>query len=180
MLCVRFAYIEIYIRGNDQGNALSLLTLVFRFDVIFHRHFSGRFCRDNEHLWHHTNKEAVDFHTLTFQREMGAALDVLCTGYHPRILMYALDKLFFVFKKLQVDDFHMQCVVAYEILQIVFHRCMEWCKSEKNKDNTLGDTYLTSTASCALLGPCMMGYSCPLTSQLSPATMIGIVWWQGP
>ena len=120
-LCVCFACIEIYIRGNDQGVALSLLTLVLRFDVIFCRCFGGRFCKGNEHLWHHVNEEVVDFHTPTFQREMVTALDMLCTSYHPCVLMYALDKLFFVFKKLQVDDFDAQCVVVYEILQIASH-----------------------------------------------------------
>ena len=142
VLCVHFARIEIYIRGNDQDIALSLLTLVFRFDVVFHRHFSGRFCRGNEHLWHHVNEEAADFHTLTFQREMGMALDVLCTGYHPCILMYVLDKLFFVFKKLRANDFDAQCMVAYETLQMASCRCMEWCGNEKKKGNTLGDAYL--------------------------------------
>ena len=118
-LCVPIACIEIYIRGNDQGITLSLLTLVFRFDVIFHRHFGGRFCKVNEHLWCHVNEEAADFHTPTFQREMGMALDVLYTSYCPCVLMHALDELFFVFKKLQADDFNVQCMVAYEILQIV-------------------------------------------------------------
>ena len=122
-----FACIEIYIRGNDWGNTLSLLTLVFRFDMIFHRRFGGRFCRGNEHLWHHANEEAADFHTPIFKREMGTALDMLCTGYCPCVLMYRLDELFFVFKKLQVDDFDVQRVVAYEILQIASHQCTEWC-----------------------------------------------------
>ena len=134
-----FACIEIYIRGNDQCNALSLLTLALRFDVIFYRRFSGRFC--NEHLWCHTNEEAVDFHTLIFKREMGAALDMLHTGYCPCILMYSLDELFFVFKKLWVDNFDVQCVVAYEILQIALCQCTEWCRSKKKKGNTLGDAY---------------------------------------
>ena len=141
VLCVHFACIEIYIRKNDQGHALSLLTLAFRFDVIFHRHFGGRFCRGNEHLWHHANKEVVDFHTPTFEREMGMALDVLHTGYHPCILMYMLDELFFVFKKLRADDFDMQYVVAYEILQIALCQCTEWCGSKKKTGNTLGDAY---------------------------------------
>ena len=118
-VCVCFAHIKIYIRGNDWANALSLLTLVFRFYVIFHRHFSGRFHRGNEYLWCHVNEEVVDFHTSTFERERGMALDVLCTGYHLCILVYVLDELFFVFKKLWVDDFNVQCVVAYQILQIV-------------------------------------------------------------
>ena len=72
---------------------------------------------------------------------MGAALDVLCTSYHPCVLMYMLDEFFFVFKKLLDDDFNVQSVVAYEILQIVSCRCKEWCGSEKKKDNTLGDAY---------------------------------------
>ena len=114
-LCVHFACIEIYIRGNNKGIALSLLTLAF-----FHRHFGGRFCKGNEHLWCHVNEVAVDFHTPTFQREMIMTLDVLRTGYCPHILMYMLDKLFFkkVFKKLHADDFDALSMVAYEILQI--------------------------------------------------------------
>ena len=141
VLCVHFASIEIYIRGNDQGIALSLLTLVFRFDVIFHRHFGGRFCRGSEHLWHHVNDEAMDFHTPTFQRETGAALDMLHTGYCLHVLMYMLDELFFIFKKLQANDFDAQCMMAYDILQIASCRCMEWCRSEKKKGNMLGDAY---------------------------------------
>ena len=41
----------------------------------------------------------------------------------------------------RADDFDAQCVVAYEILQIVSCGCMDWCGSEKQKDNTLGDAY---------------------------------------
>ena len=85
------------------------------------------------------NEEAVDFHTLTFQRETGAALDMLVTGYRLCIFMYVLDELFFVFNKLWADDFHAQCMVAYEILQIVLHQCMEWRRSDKKKGNMLGD-----------------------------------------
>ena len=141
VLCVCFAHLEIHIRGNDQGIALSWLTLVFRFDVIFHGHFGGRFCKGNEHLWHHVNKETVDFHTPTFKRGTGMVLDMLHTGYHLCVLMYMLDELFFVFKKLWTNDFNVQCMVAYEIPQIVSHRCMEWHGSEKKKENTLRDTY---------------------------------------
>ena len=142
LLCVCFAHIEIYISRNNQGIALSLLTLVFRFDVIFHRHFGGRFCRGNEHLWCHVNEEMADFHTPTFQRETGMALDVLHTGYCLCVLMYVLYGLFFVFKKLHADDFDTQSVVAYEILQIMLHQCTEQHGSKKEKDNTLGDAYL--------------------------------------
>ena len=93
------------------------------------------------HAWCHANEEVADFHTPTFQRETGKALDVLHTGYHPHILMYVLDKLFFVFKKLWMDNFNVQCMVAYEILQIASRQCTEWRRSEKKKANTLGDAY---------------------------------------
>ena len=83
----------------------------------------------------------MDFHILTFQRKMGAALDVLCTGYYLHILMYALEKLFFVFKKLWSNDFDTQCMVAYEIPQIASCQCREQYGSEKKKGNMLGDTY---------------------------------------
>ena len=47
----------------------------------------------------------------------------------------------FVFKKLRADDFDAQCVVACEILQIASRHCTEWCRSRKQKGNTLGDPY---------------------------------------
>ena len=141
MLCVHFACLEIHIRGEWPGYCTNWLTLVFRFDMISHRHFGGRFCKGNEHLWHHVNEEMADFHTLTFERGTGMALDMLHIGYHPCILMYMLDELFFVFKKLQTNDFDAQYVVAYEILHIASCRCMEQCGSEKKKENMLGDAY---------------------------------------
>ena len=104
--------------GNDQGIALSWLTPVFRFNVIFHRHFGGMFCKGNEHLRCHVNEEMADFHTPTFERGTGVALDMLRTGYCLHILMYMFDELFFVFKKLRANDFNAQCVVAYKNLQI--------------------------------------------------------------
>ena len=171
--------------GNDQGIALSWLTLVFRFDVIFQRRFGGRFCKDNEHLWCHVNKETVDFHTLTFERGSGTALDMLHKSYCPCILMYVLDELLFVFKKLQANNFDMQCVVAYEILQIASCQCTEQCRNRKRNRthlemHTHGWTSEMLMASSALFGPCMMGYLCPVTNWLCLVTMIGIIWWQGP
>ena len=98
--------------------ALNILTLVFRFNVIFNRCFGGRFHTCSEHLWCHMNEEVADFITLTFQREMGMAIDVLHTGYHPSILMYMLDEIFFVYKKMQmIDDLDVQHMVAFEILR---------------------------------------------------------------
>ena len=130
-------HLEIYISGDDQDIALSLLTLVFKFDVIFHRCFGGKLCKGNEHLWHHVNEKIADFHTLTYEREMGVALDMLHTSYNPCLLMYVLDELFFVFKKLWASNFDTQCMVAYEILQIALRQCTEWHGSKKMKENTL-------------------------------------------
>ena len=127
-------------RGNDEVIVLSMLVLVFRFNMIFHRCFGGRLCRGNEHLWHHVNEEVADFYTATFQRETGMAIDVLCTGYHPHVLMYALDELFFMYKRIQANNLDVLHVVAYEILEIASLHCTKQ-HSSKKKCHTLGDAY---------------------------------------
>ena len=59
-----------------------------------------------------------DFHTLTCKHETAMAIKVLHTGYCLCILLYMLDELFCIFKKLKTDDFNIQCMVTWEILHI--------------------------------------------------------------
>ena len=140
-LCVHFACARIYTWGNNQGIVLSWLTLVFRFSTIFKRSFGARFCKTNEHLWCHMNEEMSDFHTPTFKHETGVVIDVLHTSYCLCVFLDMIDELFYIFKKLWADNFDVQCVVMWEILQIVSCHCTEWCGSEKQKENMLGDAY---------------------------------------
>ena len=53
----------------------------------------------------------LDFHTPTYKCETSTAIDMLHTGYCLCVLMYALDELFYIFKKLWAEDFDVQCVV---------------------------------------------------------------------
>ena len=95
----------------------------------------------NEHLWRHVNAEITDFQMLTYEWDMGAPIDVLRTGSHPHMLLYALDKLFYVYKGVGVNDVDGQCIVAYKILTVVLLCCMEQRGSQKKECNTLGAAY---------------------------------------
>ena len=46
---------------------------------------------------------------------MGAPIDVLRTSSHLHMLLYALNKLFYVYKQVGVNDVDGQCVVAYKV-----------------------------------------------------------------
>ena len=80
---------------------LSCLALVFRFNMIFQRHFNACFCKSNKPVWLRMNKELSDFTTLTYRRESGATIDLLWTGYRLKLFLYMLDEMFNVFKQLK-------------------------------------------------------------------------------
>ena len=69
---------------------------IYRFNIIFQRHFDTPFAHCNELVWCHANEDLVDFTSLTFQRETGTAIDLLCMGYRPHLFLYVLDELFFI------------------------------------------------------------------------------------
>ena len=127
--------------GSNKGVVLNDLALVFRFGVIFKRCFKGKFSKSNEHLWWHINVEIADFQMLTYERNTGVPIDVLRTGSLPRMLLYALNELFYVYKGVGVNDADGQCVVAYEILMVALLHCTEWHGSQKKECNTLGAAY---------------------------------------
>ena len=78
---------------------------------------------------------------LTYEQDTGAPIDVLRTGSHLQMLLYALDKLFYVYKGVGVNDVDGQRIVAYEILTVASLCCTEQCGSQKKECNTLGATY---------------------------------------
>ena len=55
--------------------------------------------------------------------------------------MYALDELFFVFQQLNDENIDACHIIAWDILNVVQHRCTERCGEVKPKDWTLGDAY---------------------------------------
>ena len=119
--------------------------------MIFKRCFRGRFCKGNEHLWHHVNAEVVDFHTPTYERETGVAIDVLQTGSHPRMLLYMLDELFYVYKRVGVNDVDRQHVVTYEILTVALFRCTKQHGSQKECYTPSFDCHATPCSRVTLL-----------------------------
>ena len=46
-------------------------------------------------------------------------------GSRPKMLLYALDELFYVFHKLRPNDVNGRQVLAYEILSLISLSCME-------------------------------------------------------
>ena len=123
VICVCLARIEICIGGSDKGIVLNDLALVFRFGLIFKKCFKGKFGKSNEHLWQQVNTEIANFQMLTYEWDMGTPIDVLRTGSHLRMLLYALNELFYMYRGVGVNDTDRQHVVAYEILKVVSLHC---------------------------------------------------------
>ena len=53
-----------------------------------------------------------------------APMDKEHVGSHPKMLLFALDELSYVYQ--YIDNIDMQHVVAYEMLSFTSHRCTEW------------------------------------------------------
>ena len=120
---------------------LNDLALVFRFGVIFKKHFKGKFRKSNEHLWWHVGMELANCQTPTDKWDMGMHFNVLMTGSHLRMLLYKLNELFYMYRGVGENDTDRQCVVVYEILKVVSLCCMERHGSKKEESNTLGAAY---------------------------------------
>ena len=123
------------------GVILNNLALVCRFDVIFRRHFKGTFSKSSGHLWRHINSEVADFQTPTYDQDMGMPINVLRTSMHLRMMLYALDELFYVYRGMDTNDVDGQHVIAYEILTVALLYCIEWHGNPKKACNTLGNAY---------------------------------------
>ena len=67
-------------------------------------------------------------------------IDALRTGSCPHMLLYMLNKLFYVYKGVGVKHADGQCIVAYKIFTVASLHCMEWHSSQKEY-NTLGAAY---------------------------------------
>ena len=67
------------------------------------------------------------FKTLTLNKETLWPEDSMRDGYHPKMLLYALDELFYVYAQIKnsqrVDN---KLVLTYEILCISANRCTDW------------------------------------------------------
>ena len=98
-------------------------------------------CKDNGHLWRHTNESLTDFKMLTYDHEMGVPCNQKRMRTCPRMMLYAMDEMFHVFQGMGANDLNGQCVIAYEILALALLHCTEQCSCIKKHCNNLNDTY---------------------------------------
>ena len=106
--------------------------VVHRFEVIFTQQAGRTFSLATEELWKSRALEGRDtcipmFRTPTMQCGTLHNEDVLHDGYWPKMLLYTLDELFYVFDQVKrqrgMDE---KLVVAYEFLCLSALRCTEW------------------------------------------------------
>ena len=98
-------------------------------------------CKDSEHHWRHVKESLADFKMLTYDHEMGASCNQKRTGTCPRMMLYAMDEMFHVFRGVGANNLYGQCIVADKILALASLHCMEWHGSDKKCCNTLSDAY---------------------------------------
>ena len=86
-----------------------------------------------EEEWKCKSDGVASFKMPTMQHGTLQNKDVLCEGYRPKMLLYALDELFYIYDQSKhqrgIDE---RLVVAYKILGLAALRCTErWHGSEK-------------------------------------------------
>ena len=101
---------------------------VDRFEVIFTLHTGRMFTLATEGLWKTRalggrNAGVPPFKTPTLNKGMLQAAEIMRDGYPPKMLLYALDELFFVYAQIRDSPRDERVVLAYEILCISSIRC---------------------------------------------------------
>ena len=109
-----------------------------RFEAVFTRQTGRTFSQATEGLWKNRALGGRDvcippFKTPTMQPGSQHHEDVMRNGYRPKMLLYALDELFYVFdQEKQQQDLDEKINVAYEILCLFMLRCTEqWHGTER-------------------------------------------------
>ena len=94
------------------------LLFLYRFEAIFNRHINATYTIDTEPMWHHM-------------------LDKECMGSHPKMFLFALDELSYIYQCINNTD--AQHIIVYEILSFASDRCIEQCnRSLKPERDTFG------------------------------------------
>ena len=77
-------------------------------------------------MWHHVSELQANFKAPTYDVVGGALapMDKLHVGSHPKMFLFALDKLSCVYQC--IDNTDTWCIVAYEMLSFASQRCTEW------------------------------------------------------
>ena len=102
------------------------------FEAIFKQRFWRMFSFTMEEDWKHKSKGVASFKMPTMQHHTLWNEDILGKGYRPKMLLFALDKLFYIYDQVKCHrGIHEKLVVVYEILSLTALCCMEcqgWVK----------------------------------------------------
>ena len=117
------------------SNALLHVSLfvVDRFEAIFTLCTGRTFTHAMEGLWKTRALGGRDagippFKTPTLNKGTLQAAEIMRDGYCPKMLLYTLDELFFVYVQIKDSRRDERVVLAYEILCILSDRCTNRCK----------------------------------------------------
>ena len=108
------------------------LFVVDRFEVIFTLHAGRTFAHATEGLWKTRALGGRDagippFKMPTLNKGTLSASESMRDGYHPKMLLYALDGLFFIYAQIKDSPRDERVVLAYKILCISSNRCTDRC-----------------------------------------------------
>ena len=105
--------------------------IAYRFEAVFTLRTGRTFSQATEGLWKTRALEGREvgippFKMPTLNKETLWAKDSMRDGYHPKMLLYALDELFYIYAQVKnsqgLDD---KLMLAYEILCISANRCTD-------------------------------------------------------
>ena len=110
-----------------------------RFEAIFKQQTGRTFSLATEEEWKSRalgeRAECIPtFKIPTMQHGTLCNEDMLCEGYRPKIFLYALDELFYIFDQVKwqqgTDE---RLIIAYEILCLSMLQCTEWWHGMEKK-----------------------------------------------
>ena len=110
-MCPCFSHLKV--------TALCVLVVACRFEAIFKQRFGRTFSYVTNEDWKHKSEGVTSFKMPTMQHDTLWLEDVMWEGYRPKMLLYSLDELFYIYDQVKcqrgVDE---KLVVAYETLSL--------------------------------------------------------------
>ena len=123
-MCPSFLYLKVTDDLNHYINVYWLSPLGSK--LSFKRRFGRTFSYAVEDEWNYKLEGISSFKMPTMQRDTLWHNDVMREGYRPEMLLYALDKLFYIYDQVKHHrGINEKLVVAYEILSPTVLHCME-------------------------------------------------------
>ena len=82
------------------------LLFLYRFEAIFNQHFNTTYTIDTEPMWHHVSELQAKFKVPTYDVVGGTLtpVDKKCVGSHPKMFLFALDELSYVYQCIDNTD----------------------------------------------------------------------------